>query len=669
MSKALKQSQVILGAVALILTACNDEPTTHSQSGKSAQMNTKSLDQMLAQNSSGPKKELFASGISSLKDGNYSAASKSFNQIVNIDPQNSMAHTLNGLAYQLQGLEGDLDAMALAEAAYNQARKYNETNSFAILQLGRINVARKNYVAAEDLFSTVLLLEPGNEEALYELANASYLMGDVKTSTMTAERLLKVNSSDPNNLRAGALIFAANGELEKSQQLLIAYKKTETDPQKIAYVEQRVSEINHLHASGAIRVAQATENGEGGGEEATLEETPAQTPPAETPPGAAPTTAAPAAAPAAATPAAAPAAAPAKAEIPQKIKPPHDEQMVVIDAIVMRVSENNESSYGQNVLKNFSVTVSPYTKVRQKNGNGPIGGVTIPTVAGGPSFASTASGIEGPNGSSWVLGKGISFGAINYGLNIANTNGTALEIVGRSSLTTTKGGESFFFSGSDIKTITNGSFGGSVVSNPIGSTLKVTVKDITPDGEVMMDVDLKGSTLAGDIADITANSSSGSVGILSIGQSNVKTNIRVKFDETIMLGGISSREDATTNEGVPILKEIPVLNLFFGQRSTNNKRTNTMYLLTARAYKENKRRTKNYFESGQGSLDEQRPGLTELEARHKDWFSPLNNHIFIFREIAPLYPDFRVGDMVPIYWAHSQKLSERLQSFTNIFFF
>lgn len=46
-------------------------------------------------------------GITALRNGNYSKASKNFNKALKFTPSSSGLHFLNGLAYQLDSIGGD----------------------------------------------------------------------------------------------------------------------------------------------------------------------------------------------------------------------------------------------------------------------------------------------------------------------------------------------------------------------------------------------------------------------------------------------------------------------------------------------------------------------------------------------------------------------------------
>ena len=58
------------------------------------------------------------------------------------------------------------------------------------------------------------------------------------------------------------------------------------------------------------------------------------------------------------------------------------------------------------------------------------------------------------------------------------------------------------------------------------------------------------------------------------------TSIAVQSGDTILLGGLISEDDQTTEDGVPGLSRIPVLGKLFGSTATNNQRTELIVLIT-----------------------------------------------------------------------------------------
>jgi type II secretory pathway component GspD/PulD (secretin) len=54
----------------------------------------------------------------------------------------------------------------------------------------------------------------------------------------------------------------------------------------------------------------------------------------------------------------------------------------------------------------------------------------------------------------------------------------------------------------------------------------------------------------------------------------------VRDSQTVVLGGLSSREKDRSSQGVPILSSIPLLGLLFGQQSHTNTGTEFFLFLT-----------------------------------------------------------------------------------------
>ena len=61
---------------------------------------------------------------------------------------------------------------------------------------------------------------------------------------------------------------------------------------------------------------------------------------------------------------------------------------------------------------------------------------------------------------------------------------------------------------------------------------------------------------------------------------NLDTSIAVQSGDTILLGGLISEDDQTSEDGVPGLSRIPVLGKLFGSTKTENQRTELIVLIT-----------------------------------------------------------------------------------------
>jgi type II secretory pathway component GspD/PulD (secretin) len=61
---------------------------------------------------------------------------------------------------------------------------------------------------------------------------------------------------------------------------------------------------------------------------------------------------------------------------------------------------------------------------------------------------------------------------------------------------------------------------------------------------------------------------------------NVKTKVRVRDGETIVIGGLLSRSDRKTNTAVPILSALPVLGWFFQAQNNQNEKSEIVFMIT-----------------------------------------------------------------------------------------
>ena len=58
------------------------------------------------------------------------------------------------------------------------------------------------------------------------------------------------------------------------------------------------------------------------------------------------------------------------------------------------------------------------------------------------------------------------------------------------------------------------------------------------------------------------------------------TNLTVSSGQTVVIGGLISKEKSINDQGIPFLSEIPVLNLLFSNTSNEKKRDDLLIFLT-----------------------------------------------------------------------------------------
>jgi general secretion pathway protein D len=615
----------------------NEKTTSDAQD-----VQKKDFDQILAQVRNQKNGDKIARGIEKILAADYEAANAEFNLILYDAPNNGMVHYLNGLAYHLRAEEGDVNQYDLAESGYKKSLELNASNDHAAVQLGRVMVAQKKYKEAQDYFAAALLINSKNSEVLYELANASYLSGDMKNANVAIDQYLKANPDKSIAQRAAAMIAAAQGKGKEAETHLKKYQALNNkNPEQVQIVEARLEDWKKLHKTDRIMLAQAED------------------PIADMKKDIDSSTGAPADA--AAAPAAAGGAIPAAAAEAEE-----DKNMVVVDAIVMRVSESGATAKGNNILQNFSMTLAPGTHFYARAHNG-IGAQDFQTASIFPPVPATANPV--PTGTinagsqalavSRLFTQGISFGSVAYSLNIANATTTRVEIIGRPSLVAFMGKKASFFSGTELALGLSGQFGGGNITKlPVGSTLEVTVTDIKDD-EVTLDVSLYGSALQNPTLpnDVTK-------AYTLIDMSKVLTSVKVKLGETVMLGGINERNDQYNKDGMPGLQDVPLIQYLFSKETTTNNRKSVMYLMTPRRYKD----VANDIKKNAGSMHE-RYNLTELERRNKDWYEPRSNMVVTLKGLTPMYQEFRTGDLTPIRWGQTEYLKRDIQQIASFLYY
>jgi type IV pilus assembly protein PilQ len=92
---------------------------------------------------------------------------------------------------------------------------------------------------------------------------------------------------------------------------------------------------------------------------------------------------------------------------------------------------------------------------------------------------------------------------------------------------------------------------------------------VSPDGRIMMEVELKRDTLG-------IQTPSGP----AINTKEVKTKIIVEDGQTIVIGGVIDDQSNTTNEGIPGLVRVPLLKYLFGQERVNTRNSELLIFIT-----------------------------------------------------------------------------------------
>jgi tetratricopeptide (TPR) repeat protein len=217
--------------------------------------------------------------------------------------------------------------------------------------------------------------------------------------------------------------------------------------------------------------------------------------------------------------------------------------------------------------------------------------------------------------------------AISYQVNIANASEQRIAFLARPHLSTLSGTPATFIAGGDIVFKVSGTTSGDIKPYPFGTKLEVTPTLLrTPGEDGLPRVHL--TVKAGRKSILPLES----IEVLASGDATAFSNVEVtseavlRLNQTLILTGLSQRENQTLRSGVPGLRNIPIIKYLFSEKTTTVADTAIIILLTPRdpAYwdQENKKaveefteKRRAYLEARQGTEDDMR----RFKERYPDW--------------------------------------------------
>lgn len=334
-----------------------------------------------------------------------------------------------------------------------------------------------------------------------------------------------------------------------------------------------------------------------------------------------------------------------------------DNQMVAVDVVIIRTEEDVSTARGVNLLSQLQFQFgNPYdgtpgysrSNLRVNDRLDPLNERGAVDTTNGDVFD------PGMNTNQQTITSYISIPAINYNLNILNSKNGNNEILARPTLVARAGQTSEFFSGVEVSAAAvSGGAGDSIsIEKEIGVKLAVT-PEFAPDGSVILQVEAERTFLT------TPSSSVLFEFRLDTTKTTVNANVALKYGQTLILGGLNERETEEDVDGVPILRDIPIVNLFFSRRTQRDYKKSVMVLLTPRpaSYMYSPSEFSGVVRSAR---DDAIRG--QLQDRYDDWFQPLPNirHVMNVLEKSEVYRNFQSGDLKNTSWVNSPQHSQRI---------
>ncbi len=586
-------------------------------------------------------RQLAAEGLKAMDAKDYTKASDLFNLAVKTDITNSYLHFLNGVAYQLRGAAGESSLFPLAEQGFDMAAQFDNSNWLARYYNGLLAMQQRDFAKAQKKLAEAALYAPNEPELLYDLAVASYYNRDPKTAAAALEGLRSAQTdrpADPRVLRASAVVAAALNDGDDAKSYLDRLRAAAIGVDEMRQVEGRVASWLDAHRRGGLMQVQFP----GGG---SFPAAPARGGfPA--PGGGFPAAPAPAAGGFPGQPGMPGAAFGARSDFVEK-------QMAVVDVTILSTEEDNTHAMGVNLLDGLKIQ---------------FGNPTAQT----PGFSRSTSdtntrdfaGTSVTNTANTVITRLIQMPAITYSLNIANANAKRNEVLARPTLVALGNQPSNFFSGQDIVgAAVSGGQGSSVqIQKEVGVKLSVT-PEFLPGNLIKLNVVAERTFLAIPSTSVKFDFR------LDTNKTMVNANVVMKFGETLILSGLSERDQSKDRDGVPLLQDVPIVQYLFSRNVTRDYYKSVLILLTPRRAQYTDRAQADITaERAQMSPDEL--ALVEFEDKYKPWFKPTPNLAEITKSLdsGSLYREFRTGDLAAS-WQRIANHEDRLVTATRFLFY
>ena len=339
------------------------------------------------------------------------------------------------------------------------------------------------------------------------------------------------------------------------------------------------------------------------------------------------------------TPAAAPstgAGAAGTAPSPAPVAPRPGPKMVQIDAVLIRSEERLTSRKGVNLLDGLRMTfaATPLDWARDFTRS--------------PRILNDAQSIR------------VSASDITYSLNIFNDSDARNEVLAQPSLIATENVQAEFFSGANLYVAVGGDYGsGSVQQVKIG--LKIAVMPRFVDDETIEMT----ATIDRDFIEPAAAGGSFEE-FIQAASTHVTTHATLRFNETLIVSGLSERETEKTRSGVPGLQSIPGVQYAFTRNDELKFVKSVLVLLTPR---------RPHFVDERGARSDPPAGGADTvylrELQQAAWFKPPHNleNVLLRLKQATIVREFRLEDLPLEAWHTPDRLSERLKRACRFLYF
>ncbi|MBJ6609749.1 MAG: tetratricopeptide repeat protein [Candidatus Thiothrix moscowensis] len=473
--------------------------------------------------SSSTADSLRLSAISALRRSDASTARNAAQQLVLADPRSHQAHLLLAASHQLAGDPASLD---LAMSGYEAAKQFSGSNAWPSLLAGMAALQRKDAKKAVNLFANAVIADPDNSLAFEGLAAAAYASGRIELAQASAKRAQTLDPNSAIGWRLATLSAAAKGE-QSSVDSLLNQPPSALSAIERNFVNQRsqvllrtaafdTSTTSEPENKNDTVIASTTLNN---GNIDTIDDDSAESDVSAT-------------------------------SRTAEVMPGASNQLTVEVTLILS-DLRDTTKYGVNLLDSLQ---SIYSMGRSSS-----------------STTTTTGGVSSTDGAVTIT-RAIKTPDLAYNLNVFNKGKRSYEVIARPSLTAFAGEQSAFFVGEQLKVGVSGINTAGLETVDVGVSLKVTPNQIRTDGaqfRIEADRSFFGDQGAGRFSESVA-----------LFKQSVAATADVRFGETLILSGLSESVSDGQESGVPILGDIPGINLLFHNEAYLKRGRSVLVLVT-----------------------------------------------------------------------------------------
>ncbi|MHB8151165.1 MAG: hypothetical protein ACYDIB_13505, partial [Desulfobulbia bacterium] len=317
-------------------------------------------------------------------------------------------------------------------------------------------------------------------------------------------------------------------------------------------------------------------------------------------------------------------------------------RMAVVDVTIVRTQVTTGYTNGVNLLDGLKIVLNGSWERKSTSNSDPNDDIRSTTV---------------------MRSLGLPAAGISYSLNIFNAGDTVADVIARPSLLALDRTPATFFSGSTISVALEGEYGGSLSDKNIGVSLSVTPTFIDDDRLLL--------AVKGARSFIEPAQFDGFQEALTSANNIVSTNVIMRFGETLILSGLREREFINGKHGVPLLRDVPVVQYLFSTNEEYDYSHHVLILLTPRkpaTYSETLRAANTYAYSPEF----QKEPVDTAASEANDALRPRRPHleaIMAKLRLNRYQHEFRTGDLSYRRFAPRPSLERVLQDVKQMLYF